>query len=148
MSYSPWKPPVLSPYHHLPPYPLQFLGSESHQQNILCKWCYTNTHTFKHTDISPEIYILIIMSSKNWEATKDREEIKGTTMQKMTLQRRREPSGTGKQCTDDNGRMEGTDGWLHPAMDGQSLSKQKKVTPPTKLRQAKLWSNLGAWTPM
>ena len=35
-------------------------------------------------------------------ATKEREEIKGTTKQKMA--RRREPPGTGMQQTEDNGR--------------------------------------------
>ena len=56
-------------------------------------------------------------------ATKEREEIKRTTKQKMARQqRRREPPGLGKQQT---GTMEDIDGGLHPAADGQSLDEDE-----------------------
>ena len=53
-------------------------------------------------------------------ATKEGEEIKGTTKQKMARQGRREPSGTGKQQR----TMEGIDGGLHSAVDGQNLGER------------------------
>ena len=54
-------------------------------------------------------------------ATKEREEIKRMTRQKMARQQRREPLGLGKQ----QATMEDIDGGLHPAVDGQSLDEDE-----------------------
>ena len=54
-------------------------------------------------------------------ATKETEEIKRTTKQKMARRHNRE-GGLGKQQTDDIG------GGLHPAVDGQSLDETRGVS--------------------
>ena len=56
-------------------------------------------------------------------ATKEREEIKGTTKQKMA----RRHSKRGNHVEQESNRqktMEGIDGGLHPAVDGQSLGER------------------------
>ena len=56
-------------------------------------------------------------------ATKEREEIKRTTKQKMARRHNKEEGNhlkVGKQQT----AMEDTDGGLHPAVDGQSLGER------------------------
>ena len=58
-------------------------------------------------------------------ATKEREEIKGTTKQKMARRHNRE----GGNHLDSEGNrqttMEDIDGGLHPAVDGQSLDEDE-----------------------
>ena len=56
-------------------------------------------------------------------ATKEREEIKGTTMEKMA---RRHSKGANHQEQESNRQrtVEGTDGGLHPAVYGQSLGER------------------------
>ena len=60
-------------------------------------------------------------------ATKEREEIKRTTKQKMARrhQGRREPPD---QESDKQTTMEDTDGELHPAVDGQRLDHRRNVS--------------------
>ena len=55
-------------------------------------------------------------------ATKEREEIERTTMQKMA---RRHNKEGGKQESNRQKAMEDIDGELHPAVDGQSLGEDE-----------------------
>ena len=57
-------------------------------------------------------------------ATKDREEIKGTTMQEMARRRNKEGGNHLEQESNRQKAMEDTDGGLHPAVDGQSLGER------------------------
>ena len=56
--------------------------------------------------------------------TKDREEIKGTTKWKMARRQNKERGNLGEQESDRQRTMEGIDGGLHPAVDGQSLGER------------------------
>ena len=56
-------------------------------------------------------------------ATKDREEIKRTTMQKMARRHNKEGGSHLEQGSNGQKAMEDTDGGLHPAVDGQSLDE-------------------------
>ena len=57
-------------------------------------------------------------------ATKEREEIKGTTKQKMARRHNMEGGNHLEQESNRKRTMEGIDGGLHPAVDGQSLSER------------------------
>ena len=54
-------------------------------------------------------------------ATKEGKEIKGTTKQKMARQHRKEGGAHLEQESKRQKTMEGIDGGLQPAVDGQSL---------------------------
>ena len=56
-------------------------------------------------------------------ATKEREEIKRTTKQKMARRHSKEGGNHLEQESNRQMTMEGIDGGLHPAVDGQSLGK-------------------------
>ena len=58
-------------------------------------------------------------------ATKEREEIKGTTKQKMAGRQSKEGGTHLEQDTFRQTTKEGIDGGLHPAVDGQGLSEVK-----------------------
>ena len=63
-------------------------------------------------------------------ATKEREEIKRTTKQKMTRRHTREGGNHLEQESNRQKATEDTDGGLHPAVDGQSLGEAEvKVGP-------------------
>ena len=55
---------------------------------------------------------------------KEREEIKGTTMQKMAKRHSKEGGNHLEQESNRQKTMEGIDGGLHPALDGQSLDER------------------------
>ena len=57
-------------------------------------------------------------------ATKDREEIKRTAMQKMARRHNKEGGNHLEQESNRQTTMEDTDGGLHPAVDGQSLGER------------------------
>ena len=57
-------------------------------------------------------------------ATKEREEIKRTSMQKMARRHNKEGGNHLKQETNRRKTMEDIDGRLHPAVDGQSLGER------------------------
>ena len=57
-------------------------------------------------------------------ATKEREEIKGTTKQKMARCHSKEGGNHLDQESNRQRTMEGIDGGLHPAVDGQSLGER------------------------
>ena len=57
-------------------------------------------------------------------ATKGREEIKGTTKQKMARRHNKEGENHLKQESNRQRTMEDTDGGLHPAVDGQNLDER------------------------
>ena len=57
-------------------------------------------------------------------ATKEREEIKGTTMQTMARRHNKEGGNHLQQESNTQKTMEGSDGGLHPAADGQSLGER------------------------
>ena len=54
-------------------------------------------------------------------ATKEREEIKKTAMQKMARRHNKEGGNHLEQESNRQKAMEGIDGGLHPAVDGQNL---------------------------
>ena len=60
-------------------------------------------------------------------ATKEREEIKGTTKHQMVRQHNKERGNHLEQESSGQRTMEGIDGGLHPAVDGQSLGERRKV---------------------
>ena len=62
-------------------------------------------------------------------ATKEREEIKGTTMQKMARRQNKEGGNHLEQENNRQKAMEDTDGGLHLAMDGQSLGEGEGKAP-------------------
>ena len=55
--------------------------------------------------------------------TKEREEIKGTTKQKMARRHNREGGNPLEQKSNRQKAMEDIDGGLHPSVDGQSLGE-------------------------
>ena len=55
--------------------------------------------------------------------TKEREEIKGTTKQKMARRHSKE-GGNHLEQESNRGQWKGIDGGLHPALDGQSLGER------------------------
>ena len=57
-------------------------------------------------------------------ATKDREEIKRTTMQKMARRHNKEGGNHLDQESNRQKTMEDIDGGLHPAVNGQSLGER------------------------
>ena len=57
-------------------------------------------------------------------ASKDREEIKGTTKQKMARRHDKEGRNHLEQESNRQRTVEGTDGGLHPAVDGQSIGER------------------------
>ena len=57
-------------------------------------------------------------------ATKEREEIKGTTKQKMARRHNREGGNHLEQESNRQKTMGGIAGGLHPEMDGQSLGER------------------------
>ena len=57
-------------------------------------------------------------------ATKEREEIKRTTKQKMARQHNKEGGNHLEQESNRQKAMENTDGGLHPAVDGQNLGER------------------------
>ena len=57
-------------------------------------------------------------------ATKEREEIKRTTKQKMARRHNKEGGNHLEQESNRPTAMQGTDGGLHPAVDGQSLGER------------------------
>ena len=57
-------------------------------------------------------------------ATKEREEIKGTTMQKIARRHNKEEGNHLEQEGNRQRTMEDIDGGLHPAVDGQSLGER------------------------
>ena len=57
-------------------------------------------------------------------ATKEREEIKGTTKQKMARRHNREGGNHLDQKRDRQRKVEDNGGGLHPAADGQSLGER------------------------
>ena len=59
-------------------------------------------------------------------ATKEREEIKRTTKQKMARRHHKEGGNHLDQESNRQKTIEGTDRGLHPAMDGQSLGDWMK----------------------
>ena len=59
--------------------------------------------------------------------TKEREAMKRTTKQKMTRRHNKEGGNHLEQESNRKKTMEDTDGGLHPAVDGQSLSERWKV---------------------
>ena len=60
-------------------------------------------------------------------ATKEREEIKGTTKQKMARRHNREGGNHLEQESNRLTAMEDIDGGLHPAVDRQSLEETRRV---------------------
>ena len=60
------------------------------------------------------------------EATKEREEIKRTTMQTMARRHNKEEGSHLEQESNRQKTMEGIGGGLYPAVDGQSLSERCK----------------------
>ena len=56
-------------------------------------------------------------------ATKEREEIKGTTKQKMARRHKKEGGNHVEQESNRQRTMEGIDGGLHPAVGEQSLGE-------------------------
>ena len=68
-------------------------------------------------------------------ATKEREEIKGTTQQKMARRHNREGGNHLDKEGNRQTTMEDIGGGLHPAVDGQSLDEEEEVLGATK-RQA------------
>ena len=59
------------------------------------------------------------------EATKEREEIKKTTKQKMTRRHSKERGNHLEQESNRQRAMEDTDGGLHPAVDRESIGEIK-----------------------
>ena len=59
-------------------------------------------------------------------ATKEREEIKRTTKQKMARRHNKEGGNHLEQESNRQKTMEDTDGGLHPEVDGQSLGERRK----------------------
>ena len=59
-------------------------------------------------------------------ATKVREEIKRTTMQRMARRHNKEGGNHLEQESNRQKAMEDTDGELHPAVDGQSLGESER----------------------
>ena len=59
-------------------------------------------------------------------ATKERQEIEGTTKQKMTRRQSKEGGNHLEQESNRQRTMEGINGGLHPAVDGRSLEGRKK----------------------
>ena len=57
-------------------------------------------------------------------ATKEREEIKGMIKQKMARRHSKEGGNHLEQESNRQKTMEGIDGGLHPAVDGQSLGER------------------------
>ena len=57
-------------------------------------------------------------------ATKEREEIKRTAIQKMARRHSKKGGNRLEQESNRQKTMEGTDGGLHPAVDGQSLGER------------------------
>ena len=57
-------------------------------------------------------------------AAKEREEIMGTTKQKMAKRHSKEGGNHLEQESNRQRTMKGTDGGLHPAVDGQSLGER------------------------
>ena len=57
-------------------------------------------------------------------ATKESEEIKRATMQKMAGRQNKEGGNRLEQESNRQKTMEGIDGVLHPAVDGQSLGER------------------------
>ena len=57
-------------------------------------------------------------------ATKEREEIKRTTLQKIGRRHNKEGGNRLEQESNRQKTMEDTDGGLHPAVDGQSLGER------------------------
>ena len=57
-------------------------------------------------------------------ATKEREEIKRTTKQKMARRHNKEGGNHLEQESNRQRTMEDTDAWLHPVEDGQSLGER------------------------
>ena len=57
-------------------------------------------------------------------ATKEREEIKGTTQQKMARRHNKDGGNHLEQESNRQRTMEDVDGGQHPAMDGQSLGER------------------------
>ena len=60
-------------------------------------------------------------------ATKEREEIKGTTKQKMARRHNKEGGNHLEQESNRQKAMEDSDGGLHPAVDGQSLGERTRT---------------------
>ena len=60
-------------------------------------------------------------------ATKEREEIKRTTTQKMTRRHNTERGNHLEQESNRQKAMKGVDRGLHPAVDGQSLGERRKL---------------------
>ena len=58
-------------------------------------------------------------------ATKEKEEIKGATKQKMARRHSKEAGNLLEQKSVRQMTTEGIDGGLHPAVDGQSLKKKE-----------------------
>ena len=61
-------------------------------------------------------------------ATKERKEIKRMTKQKMARRHNKEGVNHLDQESNRQTTMEGIDGGLHPAVDGQSLEERQKKT--------------------
>ena len=57
-------------------------------------------------------------------ATKEREEIKGKIKQKMARRHNKEGGNHLEQESNRQRTMKGTDGGLHPSVDGQSLGER------------------------
>ena len=57
-------------------------------------------------------------------AAKEREDIKRTTMQKMARRHNKEGGNHLEQESNRQGTVEGIDGGLYPAVDGQSLGER------------------------
>ena len=60
-------------------------------------------------------------------STKEREEIKRTTKQKMARRHNKEGGNHLEQEGDRQRTMEDKDGGLHPAVDGQSLDERERL---------------------
>ena len=80
-------------------------------------------------------------------ATKEREEIKRTTKQKMARRHNREGGNHLNQENNRQTTMEGIDGGLHPAVDRQSLDETRRVCQglPKKSWRFNLWNWLVVW---
>ena len=65
-------------------------------------------------------------------ATKEREEIKRTTTQKMARRHNKEGGNLSEQESNRQKAMEDTDGGLQPAVDGQSLGEGEVSSLPFK----------------
>ena len=63
-------------------------------------------------------------------ATKEREEIKGTTKQKTARRRNNEEGNHLDQENNRQTTMEDIGGWLHPAVDGQSQDDERRREQP------------------